>query len=182
MNRDEPVPPRRPRRAKASARAADPRIRDARDGLEGPKSLTRDGVRKQKMGVEFLVCDIIRHTETALGGSLLLDNDAALAEHNDLVRRCFQQLDRLSLWAGGLPERRDHSAADDDRGRFIAACNRLYAEIDPGAHAAAVVIWVHNQDGTKVSYATEGDDVAVVRIVHTEDHEGCVEVTMGEGS
>lgn len=181
MNRDEPVPPRRPRRAKGSACVADLR-RDARDGLDGPESLTRDGVRRQKMGVEFLICDIIRHMAVALGGSVMLGDDAALAEHNDLVRRCFQQLDRLSLWAGGLPERRDHSEADDDRGRFIAACNRLYAEIEPDAHAAAVVIWVHNQDGTTVSYAAEGDDAAVTRIVHTEDHEGCVEITMGDGS
>ena len=143
------------------------------------EDLTREGVRKRKFAVECLVADAIRHLQRTFGISLSDWPDDSLAEHNALVSSTWRQLDRLSLWAGGRPEY-NQRPADRRRGEFIAACNSLYAELDCGAHVAAVEITAHNADGTEVSYMTVPGAKTIGRIIHTENHDGCADATISD--
>ncbi len=139
---------------------------------------TPDEIRTQRNIIEFLVCRIIRHTENTSGIRLSGWPDGELAERNAMVRRCWEELDRLSLWAGGgtagwlAPGGTDH-----DRGQFTATCNRLHAEVEPGAHVAEIAITVHTADGTEISYHTAPGTDETSAIVHTANHDGCVQIT-----
>jgi hypothetical protein len=152
---------------------------DYDDDQPGP--LTGEGVHKHRNDLEILVGQIMIHYNQTFGIRLSDWPGDTLAEHNMLVRRCWKGLDRLQAWAGssyGLNG--DHP--DRSRAQFIAACNQLFAEIEPGAHVAAVEIMLHNQDGTAVSYAIEAGNADIIRVVHAADHEGCIEITTTEES
>jgi len=143
--------------------------------------LTMEGIRKYRYDIESLVCQIIRHYDLTFGIRLNDWPGDALAEHNAMVRRCWRELARLSAWAGSTAEMFDDDP-DRPRAEFIAVCNRLFAEIEPGARAAALEVMVHNQDGITVSYTIEAGNADIIRVIHTADHEGCTEITTGEES
>jgi hypothetical protein len=150
---------------------------------------TPDAILCQRDVIEFLVCELI-----GLGDHYDYRQDDGLLDlHNALVWRIWQELDVLAMWAGGNRRWSRHShwgepcgsAADCARGGFIKACNRLYAEVEPGARIASVEIAVHNADGTEVSYATYPRELRdgapqppLQRIIHTEGHEGCIDATV----
>jgi hypothetical protein len=152
---------------------------DYNDDHPGP--LTEEGIHKHRNDLEILVGQIMHHYNLTFGINLSDWPGDTLAGHNAMVRRCWRGLDRLQAWAGsryGL----NYDHPDRPRAEFIAVCNRLFAEIEPGAHVAAAEITVHNQDGTAVSYAIEAGSADIIRVVHTADHEGCIEITTGEES
>lgn len=150
------------------------------------KSLTPEEIRARRDVIEFLVCELIR-----LSDRCDYTSDHALYElHNAMIWKVWKELDALSMLAGGNPSWTKHGHGPDysecetpaecARYRFVAAYNRLMAEVEPDAHIASVEITVHNMDGTEVSYGT-GIDLnplnprqPLQRIIHDPDHGNCL--------
>jgi len=153
--------------------------------------LTPEEIRHQRSVIEFLICEL-----SSLDTHFRSRDDTELGLHNALIWRAWQELDVLTMWAGGQREYGRHGhwegeecgdAVNCARNEFARACNRLYAEVEPGAHIAQIEITMHTADGTEVSYATsprpllDGSPQAPIwRTIHAAGHDGCVDATIGD--
>lgn len=155
------------------------------------KGLTPQEITNQRDVIEFLVCELSSLHMAWVAGR---DPDDILALHNAIIWRIWQELDVLAMWAGGeringlhghYAEEQCGSEADCIRAEFAKTCNRLYAEVEAGAHIAEVEITVHNDDGTEVSYSTGVTSIfdysarpPICRTIHEPDHQGCIDATV----